>query len=397
MKSWFLPGLGFKRWIGTSIIGGFLCGLGIGRSDASFIDIPLITVGIFLTALGFFKLFSSLNTELQKRGLSIDEIYREADQKKGPSIVAIGGGTGLSTLLKGLRKHTLNITAVVAVSDEGGSTGRIRKDWGGVAIGDIRNCLLSLAESDHPWTPLLNYRFERGDLKGHALGNLILLALAEMEGDFLSGVNRLREMLGVEAKILPVTLSDVRLRAFFEDGSFIEGESEIPKVRKKISRIEIIPPTASVFPRVLSAIESADIIVIGPGSLYTSLIPNLLFKDMVKTIKNSRAAKFYVCNIMTQPGETEGFSVLDHLREIEKYIGENVIDYVIVNIGLVSPQTLEKYRAEGAEPVRVDVPFESQKPAFICLDLVCEKDGVVRHDSYKLAEVILETFRKRAF
>lgn len=396
MKSWFLPGAGLKRWIGILILGSFLCGLGIGKPNRFFMDILLIFLGMSLIALGFFKLFSCLDAELQKRGFSIDEVYRGAGRKKGPKIVAIGGGTGLSTLLRGLRKYTFNIVAIVAVSDEGGSTGRIRKDWGGVAIGDVRNCLLSLAESDSPWVSLLNYRFERGELKGHSLGNLVLLALSESEGDFLSGVNKLREMLGIEAEVLPVTLSDIRLRAFFEDGSFVEGELEIPKIGKRISKVEMIPPTASVSPKALSAIEKADIIVIGPGSLYTSLIPNLLFKDIVEAIKNSRGIKFYVCNIMTQPGETDGFSVLDHLKEIEKYLGENVLDYVIVNIGLASPQILERYRAEGAEPVKVNIPFESKRPIFVCLDLICEENGVVRHDSYKLAEAILEVFKKRA-
>ncbi|MCS7233817.1 MAG: YvcK family protein [Synergistetes bacterium] len=395
MKSWFLPGLGLKRWIGILIIGGFLCGLSIGKPDGFYIDVLFILLGIFLVVISFFKLFFSIDLELRKRGLSVDEIYQEIEQRRGPKIVAIGGGTGLSTLLKGLRKYTVNITAVVTVSDEGGSSGRIRKDWGGVAIGDIRNCLLSLAETNNPWVSILKYRFERGELKGHSLGNLVLLALSESEGDFLAGVNKLRKILGIEAEVLPVTLSDVRLKAFFEDGSFIEGETEIPKIGKKITKIEIIPYTASVSPKVLDAIKKADIIVIGPGSLYTSLIPSLLFKDVVEAIRNACAIKFYICNIMTQPGETERFSVIDHLKEIKKYLGEDVIDYVIVNIGSISSRMLEKYKAEGAEPVKVDIPLDNKKPIFVCLDLVCEKDGVIRHDSYKLAEAILKIFRER--
>ncbi|MDK2871931.1 MAG: hypothetical protein PWQ16_1283 [bacterium] len=393
MKGWLLPGIGLKRWIGVSIVGGFLSGLGLGNLFATYIDALFILLGLFLVVAGFLKFFLSLDFELRKRGVCLEHIYT-GEYRKDPNVVAIGGGTGLSTLLKGLKRYTSNLTAVVAVSDEGGSTGRIRKEWGGVGIGDIRNCLLSLADESNPWVPLLSYRFERGELRGHSLGNLVLLALAESEGNFLSGVNRLKEMLGIKAKVYPVTLSDVRLKAYFEDGSVVEGETEIPRVGKRITGMEIIPPKASVTPHVVESISRADIVVIGPGSLYTSIIPNLLFKDMVDAIVSSRAVKVYVCNIMTQPGETIGFTVVDHIREIEKYLGAGSIDYVIVNIGTISPEILKRYKAEGAEPVKIDKLENMVRPILVYSDLVSEFGEVVRHDPYKLAELILRIFKE---
>lgn len=395
MRSWFLPGYGLKRWIGVIILGSFVSGLSFGVWGERFHSLILLSLGFFFIAFGIYKLVSSMDRILRKKGATLTDLYEDMERSRGPKVVAIGGGTGLSTLLKGLKKYTANITAVVAVSDEGGSTGRIRRDWGGVAIGDIRNCVLALAEEGNIWASILRYRFSRGELKGHSLGNLLLLALSEIEGDFLRAINRLRRMIGVEAKVLPITLSDIRLRAVFEDGSQVDGEVELSKVRKRIRKLEIIPSGVSPLPEVLEAIERADLIVIGPGSLYTSVIPNLLFKEVVNALRNSSAIKVYICNIMTQPGETEGFSTLDHLKEVEKYLGEGIINYMVVNTGDISQETLERYKEDGAEPVKIDVIPSREKPFILRGDFVFERGGVVRHHSHKLAEVLMSLLKKR--
>jgi len=249
MKGWFLPGYGLKRWIGVIVMGSFLGGLALGHPKGGSLEFSILSLGFLLVGLGIYKLITVIDSILRKRGTSIGELYLELEKKRGPKVTAIGGGTGLSTLLRGLRKYTGNITAIVTVSDEGGSTGRIRKDWGGIAIGDIRNCILSLAEDDNIWASVLKYRFERGELKGHSLGNLLLLALSEMEGDFLSGLQKFKEMLGVTAEVFPITLSDVKLRATFEDGSMVEGETEIPKTGKRITKLEVIPSKDLYFPQ----------------------------------------------------------------------------------------------------------------------------------------------------
>ncbi len=394
MRIWFLPGYGLKRWIGVIVLGGFISGLSLGIWSEPPHSLMLLLIGFFLTALGIYRLVLSIDRVLRRGGATLTDLYKDVERGQGPKVVAIGGGTGLSTLLKGLKKYTLNITAVVAVSDEGGSTGRIRRDWGGVAIGDIRNCVLALAEEGNFWASVLRYRFSRGELKGHSLGNLLLLALSEIEGDFLRAINKFRKMIGVEAEVLPVTLSDIRLRAVFEDGSSVDGEVALSKMGKRIVKLEVIPSDVSPLPEVVEAIRRADLIAIGPGSLYTSIIPNFLFEEVVEALKGSRALKVYICNIMTQPGETDGFTALDHLREVEKYLGKGVIDYIIVNTGEISKEVLERYRADGAEPVKVDLPLAQDSPGVIRGDFVFEKGGKVRHHSYKLADALVSLLKR---
>lgn len=268
-------------------------------------------------------------------------------------VVAIGGGTGLASVLRGLKTYPCDITAVVTVADDGGSSGRLRKDMGILPPGDIRNCLLALANAEPVMTSLFNHRFTRGELSGHNFGNLFLAAVTEMTGDFQIAVRTMSEILAVRGKVLPATLCDVTLYAEMDDGTVVNGEFAIPEARKKIKRLGLNPPNPRALGEAVKEIHNAHGIIIGPGSLFTSVIPNLLVPGIREAIADSKAPKLYVCNVMTQPGETDGFSAGDHVRAIQEHAGK-LFSHVLVNIGTAPQDMAGRYAAEGRYPVASD-------------------------------------------
>lgn len=313
----------------------------------------------------------------------------------GPKVVAIGGGTGLSVLLRGLKKYTSNITAIVTVSDDGGGSGALRQDMGILPPGDIRNCIVALANTEPIMEQLMQYRFPEGKLKGQSFGNLFIAAMNDICGSFDGAIKEVSNVLAVTGKVLPVTLENVVLYAELEDGTVIKGESQIPikqqAVNKRIKNVFIRPANCKPLPEALKEIHDADAIILGPGSLYTSIIPNLLVRNMAKAINSSGALKLYVSNIMTQKGETIGYSLSEHLKAINSHADKLVIDYAIANTGGVPEYLLAKYRTENAAPVVIDYDIINDMGIKIIKgDFVSVANGYLRHDFEELAKRIFE-------
>ena len=310
-------------------------------------------------------------------------------------VVVIGGGTGLSTMLRGLKQYTSHITAIVTVGDDGGGSGKLREDLGMLPPGDIRNCILALADTEPLMEDLLQYRFTEGSLKGQCFGNLFLAAMAGISENFEDAVQKMSSVLAVKGKVLPVTLDDMKLIAELENGEIIEGESKIPSeviVRNtRIKKIAIKPIDAKPLEEAIKAINNADVIIMGPGSLYTSIIPNLLVKGIPEAICKSPAKKVYISNVMTQPGETDGFKVSNHLKVLMDYgVAEN-IDYVIANNGIIPPDIKEKYAKENAELVVLDYEnISNLNVNVIEADLIKITKRYVKHNEEKLAELIMK-------
>jgi len=307
-----------------------------------------------------------------------------------PAIVVIGGGTGLSVLLKGLKQYTSRITAMVTVSDDGGSSGRLRSELGVLPPGDIRNCLVALAETETLMNKVFQHRFlQGGSLQGHNLGNLLLVAMTEITGDFILAIREVSKVLAVRGKVLPATLEPVILGGIMADGNQVIGETAIRDYPASIKEVYLIPECGPL-PETLQAINEADAIIIGPGSLYTSIIPNLLVKGVIEAIADSRAPKFYISNIMTEEGETDNFTAADHLRVIQKHTGKQIIDYAVVNSGKIDEERLKRYIEEEAVPVRSSLDEITKMGINIIeRDLVSDTE-VAWHDADKLARVILE-------
>lgn len=311
-------------------------------------------------------------------------------------IAAIGGGTGLSMLLAGLKKYTHQVSAIVTVADDGGSSGRLRDDLGMCAPGDIRNCINALANSE--FRDILNYRFTDGALKGHSFGNIWLAALNGMSESFEDAVRIMNRQMNVDGEVLPVTNESVNLKAYLENGDTISGESKIGHRKALVSaidRIEIEPQEPKPVSEAINRLKDADLIVMGPGSLYTSIIPNLLVSEVVDTIKKSRARKIYVCNIMTQPGETDNYSVSEHLKAIEKHSYEGIVDYIIANNTKVNDEILKRYKEEGGMPVELDRDaFSDTYTKLIEADLLAKDSKYVKHDCDKIAELIIKLYKE---
>lgn len=309
--------------------------------------------------------------------------------KLGPKIVAIGGGTGLSALLRGLKKYSTNLTAIVTVFDDGGSSGRLRGELGILPPGDIRNCLVALADKESSMERLFSYRFKEGSgIKGHNLGNLLIAAMSDIKGDFESAILEISRVLAVRGQVLPATLSLNKLCAELKDGSFIEGECNFVNAKNPIKRVYMCPEECQPLASTLKAIEEADLIVIGPGSLYTSVIPNLLVQGIPEALKKCKAPKYYICNIMTQKGETENYTVSDHLKSLEKYGIKP--DVAIVNSKHIPVQHAERYHLENATPVKYDVQVVSKLGVKVILEELADFQHVVRHDSGALAKIIIK-------
>lgn len=317
-------------------------------------------------------------------------------ESRRPHVVAIGGGTGLPVLLRGLKKAYVDITAVVTVADDGGSSGRLRNDMKMPPPGDVRNVLIALADTEPLLESVLQHRFTNGDgLAGHALGNLMLAALKEITGDFTQAIEEMSRVLAVRGQVLPASSQDVVLMAEMTDGTIIRGESQIPKSGKKIRRVFLHPPHPAPHDDALNAIARADAIVIGPGSLYTSILPNLLVKGMAGAIRASKAIKLYICNVMTQPGETDGFTASDHVRAIYDHVGERFFDVVIVNNALPPPEIQRKYAAKGASTVLPDIDRLKGLGCHVIADdlLLYGPDSFLRHNADRLCRHILKLIR----
>jgi uncharacterized cofD-like protein len=315
----------------------------------------------------------------------------------GPSFVCVGGGTGLSTLLSGLKGFTRNIAAVVAVTDEGGSSGRLRQEWGVLPPGDVRNCLVALAENDNSLNRILNFRFDRGELEGHSLGNLILLAACELTGDFSKAVEELNHLLAIRGRVLPVTTETVVLHGETQNGDFVKGELELSANGSKMKRIWLEPSSAKPLPDVIDAIEKADMIILGPGSLFTSILPNLLLEEVALAIRETHLPKVYVANLMTQKDETESMNITSHLDWIASVLGE-MPDYIVVNHTPIPEDYLRRYREKGAEPLYLsreeELYLESSNCSIVYADLVNIRDGkYLRHHSQNLAEILMRIAR----
>lgn len=408
LVKWLYPGMQVKRWLALGLAGMLLVTAGgillTGYIFPEFFTISalqspiaerLLPAGIFLVVAGFAviylglgRAFRSLMEILVPGDSVVDVVFKRRQLKKGPKIVVIGGGSGLSVLLRGLKEYTSNLTAIVTVADDGGSSGRLRGDQGMLPPGDIRNCLVALADKEPLMEKLLQYRFPSGELAGHNLGNLLLAALNNMNGSFYEAVKALSRVLAVRGQVLPVTLEDVNLCAEMEDGEIICGESRIPKSGKRIRRVFLQPGVCSPVKEALEAIQCADAIVLGPGSLYTSILPNLLVRGMPEALASSRALKIYVCNVMTQPGETDGYTAADHVRAVLSHAGP-VVDWVLVNNEVIHSRTLSRYRKEGAEPVKFDEEEIAKLGVKVLAGHMVREGNMVRHHPDRLARYIM--------
>lgn len=406
------PGIKMKRWIFLGFIGVVVLVLGVVEifSNKGY-DNSMRVLYLFLSLIGivimyiafseFVKSFISLiNSEKVKITINDKNIEELVDEKRvhvgGPKVVVIGGGTGLSTMLRGLKLYTNNITAIVTVGDDGGGSGKLRADLGMLPPGDIRNCILALADTEPIMEDLLQYRFKEGSLKGQNFGNLFLAAMAGISENFEDAVQKMSSVLAVTGKVLPVTLDDMKLIAELENGNIVEGESIIPeeviKQKSKIKQLKIDPEKAKPLMDALVAIKEADAIVMGPGSLYTSIIPNLLVEDIVQGINKSDAIKIYISNVMTQPGETDQYDVLDHIMAINKHTKESFIDYIMVNNEVIPDSVFEKYKKDGANQVLLDknqrIALKKMGIKIIEGDLIEIKDDYIRHHAESLCNMI---------
>jgi uncharacterized cofD-like protein len=326
---------------------------------------------------------------------------------QGLNVVALGGGTGLSALLRGLKEYVTRrrddavnfkrpisgLTAIVTVTDDGGSSGRLRRENRILPPGDIRNCMVALSQDEALLGRLFQYRFHAGrGLIGHNFGNLFLAALTHVTGDFAEAVRVSSKVLAIRGRIFPSTVSNVSLVATLEGGRKVHGETRITASRRPIKKLMLLPRTVRPLPKALEAIQEADLILLGPGSLYTSILPNLLIPEIANAIAKSKAPRVYVANLMTQAGETAGYALADHLRAIENHTPRRVIDWVIANRQPVSPEVAKRYRAQGAEPVVIDIPNLQKLGYRVVLDNLLDEHGLIRHNSGRLARLLLEEF-----
>lgn len=411
---WFKPGIKIKRWLLMGMLGLAVFVLGISKVlfrgpifdkylvlyiYISFLGVIIIYAAVKLGFKSILSLLSgtSMNSSINTQLLS-DLLYEQRLLVRGPRIVAIGGGTGLSTMLRGLKEYTSNITAVVTVADDGGGSGMLREDLGILPPGDIRNCLVALAHTEPIMEELMQYRFKEGSLKGQNFGNLFLAAMNGISSNFEEGIKKMSDVLAVQGKVYPVTLEDVKLCAELKNGTIVKGESNIPmgsiNSQSAIKRVYIEPSDPEPFENALFAIENADCIIMGPGSLYTSILPNLIIDRISESIKKSKALKIYVSNIMTQPGETDGYMLSDHINAITKHCNEVLFDFIIANNGIIPEEYYIKYKNDGQDMVGIDRENIPENIEIITEDLVQIKDGLLRHNSKKLAVVIMNLILK---
>ena len=399
LYKWLYPGIGIKRWIGLTGLGVILVAIAVSFLGAEeywvnkALDNILLVCGIIILVLGIRRINRSLISAFipSSRNDEIVEIlYHRKQIGRGPKIVAVGGGTGLSVLLNGLKEYTSNITAIVTVADSGGSSGRLRQQFDILPPGDIRNCLVALADAPALMRDLFQFRFTDGsDLAGHNFGNIFITAMTQLTGDFEKAVKETSKVLALRGQVLPSTLSNITLAARYSDGSVAEGEDKIPKAHKSIDTVFLKPEQVQATPEAIRAIEEAQIIVLGPGSLYTSIVPNLLISEITDKIAVSGAIKVYVCNVMTQPGETDGYKVSDHINAIAKHAHPQLFDYCVVNIGEIPKDMLQCYAKDNSYPVISDTQVVKNMGYRLIEDDIVLSDGFIRHDPLKLTRIIL--------
>jgi uncharacterized cofD-like protein len=357
--------------------------LGIGAAVGG---MGVIVYGL---ARGFQTMFNAVHSHPTRR--LVDVLYEKSQLGSGLKIVALGGGTGLSSLLRGLKPMTSNLVAVVTVCDDGGSSGRLSKDLGLLPPGDIRNCLVALADDESLLSELFNHRFQDGnDLGGHSFGNLFLAALTEVVGDFEEAIQVSSQILATRGKVLPATLDKVILCARMKGGTLVRGESSITATGGIVEEVYLDPPGATPAPQVLASLATADAIVFGPGSLFTSVIPNLLVEGMEEALRAVKVPKIYVCNVMTQPGETDNFGAADHLVALERHVGAGLVDIIVVNIETPSDELLLRYEAEGAQPVDPQIERLNKMGVKVVGANLISSDNLVRHDSERLAATLID-------
>ncbi|MFH1777852.1 MAG: gluconeogenesis factor YvcK family protein [Candidatus Omnitrophota bacterium] len=391
---WLYPGMGVKRWIILSasgvvllIIGSMMC---VYRELSAF-GLCFIFFGIIILILAVRRMMKTvINVFLpQQEKELVDLVYHQMQLRRGPKVVVIGGGTGLSVLLQGLKRYTSNITAIVTVADDGGSSGRLRTELDVLPPGDIRNCLVALADKEKLMQDLFQFRFpEDTQLAGHNFGNLYITAMTKLTGDFEKAVKESSKVLAISGQVVPATLKRVSLVARYEDGSEVVGESQINKTDKRIQTVYLKPLDCEPTQDALDAIAQAEAIVLGPGSLYSSVIPNLTIRKIQAAILEAKAVRVYVCNVMTQDGETHGYTASDHVRAIVEHTDPKIIDYVIVNKASIAAEFLEKYRAENAYPVQADIVLIKKMGYMVIEDDVVSTVDYVRHNSDKLALIV---------
>lgn len=407
---WFRPGIKIKRWFVIGFMGIAAISYGLSYFRVTYkpewnnvFSIILIISGVYFIYLairyGLGTLFSAIkssgfNISLDKEKLT-NLLLEKRILIKGPKVVVVGGGTGLSTMLRGLKQYSCNITAVVTVADDGGGSGVLRQDLNMLPPGDIRNCVLALADTEPLMEQLMQYRFTEGSLKGQSFGNLFLAAMDGISNNFEEAVKKMSDVLAVTGRVLPVTLANVNLCAEFKNGEVVKGESQIGKKMKElklpIEKVYLEPKDVKPLNEALEAIKEADVIVLGPGSLYTSVIPNLLVQGLPEEIQKSKAIKIYVCNVMTQPGETDGFTVSDHLKVLFDHSKQGIVDYCIVNNSKIPNAILDLYKEDGACDVKIDEnEVEKLNVKIIEKNLLNINGSLVRHNSNKLAETIIE-------
>lgn len=420
LLKWLYPGMKFKRWLLLFAAGVMIVSLGIavvfnykyidhieeaifrtvylwsGGYDYKYTAIAgliMVVAGASIMLVAAKFIIKSVITVLLPSNSSeklVDLIYEKRMLGKGPAITVVGGGHGLSVLLRGIKQATSNVTAVVTVADDGGSSGRLRQDLGMIPPGDLRNCLVALADTEPLMEKLFQHRFEgSSELSGHSFGNLFIAAMTQVTGDVETALKESSKVLAVKGQVLPASKEFVRLDAIMEDGTVICGESHIPEAHKRIHRVKLYPEHAEAVQSSLDAIRNAEAIVLGPGSLYTSVIPNLLVEGIGDAICRSKAVKIYICNVMTQPGETDGYTASMHVKAIMDHAGRNAVDYVIVNSTPVPEDLKQKYAETGAYPVVVDDDALNQLGVgIIKADLITSKDAI-HHDPKKLCDSVM--------
>ena len=406
-----IPGVSLKRWLALGAVGSVAIGFGvvfaldIGLASrfhsfagkASLNDAPpavrggiFISIGLLLAGVAAFGLRSSLATVWLRRRHRrfLDTLYLQRVLSGGPKIVAIGGGSGLPNLLRGLKHYTSNITAVVTVADDGGSSGRLRSELGILPPGDIRNCLVALADSEAVMQQLMDYRFStNGQLDGHSFGNILIAALASIGGDFYKGVEAAGELLAVRGRVIPSTFTDITLVGNTVSGQQLIGESRVGRSSERLRSLVLLPPDAAAHPDAVKAIYEADLIILGPGSLFTSVVPNLLVREIAAALGRASALKMYICNVAGEPGETIGYSILDHLNVVRHYSGDASVDVVIANDNLLPPD-----QQNGLDLILPKSAWEDHA-IYLPADVI-DESVPSRHDEAKLASTIIEAYQK---
>lgn len=401
---WLAVGLGVKRWLILLAVGMALATLGaaygilcllpdISTGLGWFEPLLMLFAGAFTSAYALLNLSRNLLAPYRRhqQGRVIDVVYAHSKRHKGIKVVAIGGGTGLPSVLRGMKQHTSNITAVVTVADDGGSSGTLRRNLGVLPPGDMRNNIAALADDESLMTKLFQYRFETGELNGHAFGNLFIAALAGISGGVENALPEVERVLNIQGRVLPATLDDVNLVASVRlpgktHPMRIQGESKISKIGGKIEQISLNPEYITAYSQSVEAIQQADLIVIGPGSLYTSILPNLLVRGIAEALRTTNALKVYICNVATQPGETQDYTVADHIIAIEKHIGRGVMQAVIANNA--TPMENAGINTRYVKPASPDHEV-LQRYQIYYTDLT-DPDRPWRHDPQKLTVALLE-------